>query len=140
MVDTTDPNIAAKRWSDSIAFVPGRYTEGVQGAQGVIAKSIAAEARYQQALQESFARNARVAGLSRTNDEEWRRRAINKGSRNIAVGMTEGKSKQASAISKIISVIRGVSLPERTTDPSANIERVRVMALALHAQKGNLKG
>ena len=140
MVDTTDPNIAAKRWADSISFVPARYTEGVQGAQNVIQKSIDAEQRYRDGLNASFARNARVQGLGRTNDAEWKQRAVNKGSRNISVGMQEGKSKQASAIAKVINLIRSVSLPERTSDPSQNIERVRVMALALHAQKGNLKG
>ena len=140
MVETKDPSLAAKRWADSISFVPTRYAEGVNSAKPWQSAALAAEGRYQAALQESFSRNARSAGISRTNDSEWKQRAINKGSRNIQTGMNEGKAKQASAIAKVISVIRGVSLPERTLDPNANIERVRAIANALHAQKGNLKG
>ena len=140
MVDTIDPNVASKRWADSISFVPSRYVEGVQGAQNVIQKSIDAEDRYRQGLQDSFARNARVEGLNRTNDAEWKQKAINKGSRNILVGMNEGKSKQARAMAKIINVIRGVELPEKTNDLNTNIERVRIMAQALKDAKGTLKG
>ena len=135
-----DAALGSKRWKDSISFVPTRYTEGINSSKPWQAAALASEQLYQQALQASFARNARSAGISRTSDSEWKQRAINKGSRNIQTGMNEGAAKQASAIAKVISVIRGVTLPERTLDPNANIERVRAIALALHAQKGNLKG
>ena len=33
MVETKDPRLAAKRWADSISFVPTRYTEGINSAK-----------------------------------------------------------------------------------------------------------
>lgn len=136
MVKTKGVERAVSNWKGAAAVVPGRYSEGVGQARDVIAKSIEADDLWKERIAAAMARDARKKGLAEVSDEEWRRKALDKGAKRIGPGMAAAESDFRKGIGEVISVIEGVSLPPRTGDVTANImNRVVPIATALRAMK-----
>ena len=127
-------------YTGSIAVVPGRYRQGVAGASGVIAASIAAEDLYAAKLQESIAARRRANALSKVSDDEWRRKATELGAARIGPGMQANAQKQAQNFEPFRSALSALSLPARTADPIANVDRVRAVVETMVATKRSVKG
>ena len=74
----------------------------------------------------------RAVALERTSEADWKSRASNLGSVRIADGMRNGADKQTQNYEPIAQALRGVSLPDRTADPMANIDnRVKPIVRAM---------
>lgn len=132
MVDTKSLDQTKKNWEAAIGRVPQAYSDGVDNAKDVIAKGVAAEALYAQKVQEAIASGRRAKKLSEVSDDQWRRAAKEKGAARIATGMTASKEKFASGMSKVLSVIQGVTIAPRVADPMANVDnRVKPIVAAL---------
>lgn len=136
MVETKSASAASSAWESAIGQVPARYQEGVRAAQNVIAKSIEAEDIWADAMRAAIDRRARAAGLQGVSDSDWRNAAISKGAQRIGQGMRAAVSEFQSQIAKVLDVLSGVDLPERTTDVATNVQnRVTPVAVGLREAK-----
>lgn len=136
MVKVKPVNLVTQRWEQAIGQVPARYTAGVQAASDVIARSIAAEELWAEAMRKAIERQARAKGLQGLSDEDWRRAALQKGATRIGGGMRAALDEYREKIGKVLDVIAGISLPDKTTDPEQNvINRVVPIAKALREAK-----
>lgn len=136
MVDTKTNEQTTKNWGDAIGRVPAAYTDGVNGARDVIAKSIAGEDLYAQKLQATIASKKRARALGNVTDEQWRTAAKTKGATRIGPGMTAAKPAFSSGIATVLDTIRGVTIAPRSADPMANVDnRVKPIVAALHKLK-----
>lgn len=132
MVDTKSLSDTMKAWEESIGVVPARYKRGVESAQNVIQKSKDAEDVWVARVTEAAQRRARSKGLDSVSDSDWKKAASEKGASRIGQGMNAGKDKFNKGMGEVLSTLQGITLPPRSADVSANIERVRVVAMALH--------
>ena len=114
-------------YSGSIAVVPSRYRAGVAKTSGVIAAAIAAEDLWAAKIAEAAANRSRAKGLAKVSDEEWRRKATELGAARIGPGMTANADKQANNFEPFRSAVAALTLPARTADPIANVDRVRAV-------------
>lgn len=136
MVDTKPLATVTSNYESSIARVPTNYKTGVQGAQNVIAKGVAAEELYAAKTQEAIASKRRATNLAKVTDAEWKAAASDKGARRIGEGMTKSLPKFNKGISEVLGVIQGVEIAPRTADPMANVDgRVKPIVSALAAMK-----
>ena len=133
MVDTKSLDLSMKKWREAQGRVPQAYKDGVAAAKDVIAKGVAAESTYAEALQASIASGKRARKLQEVSDDQWRKAATEKGAVRIGPGMAAAEGKMQTGLGKVLAVIQGVTLAPRTTDPMANIDnRVKPIAAALH--------
>ena len=133
MVDTKSLDLSMKKWKEAQGRVPQAYKDGVSAAKDVIAKGVAAEAHYAEALQATIASGKRAKKLQEVSDDQWRQAAITKGATRIGPGMAAAEAKMNTGLGKVLSVIQGVTLAPKTADPMANIDnRVKPIAAALH--------
>lgn len=136
MVDTKPLEVVKKKWEGAIGRVPAAYSEGVANARDVIAKGVAAEDLYAAKLQEAIADKRRARKLAEVSDEQWKRAAQEKGAARIGSGMSASKEKFGSGMSRVLSVIQGVTIAPKTADPEANVDgRVKPLVRALAAMK-----
>ena len=133
MVDTKSLDLSMKKWKESQGRVPQAYKDGISAAKDVIAKGVAAESVYAEALQATIASGKRAKKLQEVSDEQWRQAALTKGAARIAQGMAAAEGKMSTGLGKVLAVIQGVSIAPRVADPMANIDnRLKPIAAALH--------
>ena len=136
MVNTKSLDQTQKNWEASHGRIPAAYADGIKGATDVIAKGIAAEDLYAQKVQEAIATKRRAKKLAEVSDEQWRAAALEKGAARIGPGMAAAKGQYNSGMSKVLSVIQGVTIAPRTADPMQNIDnRVKPIVAALAKMK-----
>ena len=136
MVKTKGIEATAQNYQGAIGAVPGKYKAGVERTTNWQEKAAAAEPLYAAKVQEAIADGRRQKGINATSNEEWKRRAAEKGSARIASGMTASLPKFKAKMGEVLSTIEGVSIAERTADPMANIDgRVKPIAKALYDMK-----
>lgn len=141
MVKTKGLAATQANWEGAIGTVPARYAEGIKQATDVINKAIMAEDNYAAGVQRAVSTGARVKGLQKISDADWQAAALAKGAPRIAQGMTEAKAKFGSGMGKVLAIIEGVTIAEKTQDVAANVtNRVLPIAMALRNAKeqGNL--
>ncbi len=136
MVATKGAERASQNWNGAIGTVQAKYSEGIQGADNVIEKAIAAESLFAERMQAAIANQTRAKGLAKTSTAEWKDKALKKGAARIAAGMTESKDKFKAGIGRVIAVIEGVTIAPKTADVTANVMgRVAPIAVALRNAK-----
>lgn len=122
MVDTKNSSTAVDNWEGSISQIPQRYRQGVEDADNVVDKMIAAEDVWVEAIIEAANNKARQKGLEGLSDREWKNLTTNKGASRIGPGMRAAKAGFKEGIGKVISALQEVDLPARTTSPMQNID------------------
>lgn len=131
----------ANKWSRT---TPGRtadYEEGVRNPRkDWHDNSQAANDAYKTAIQQSVAEDRWSAGVRNAGTARWKEGATTKGVARWGPGVQIAKSKYQEGIAPYVDLITRLDLPPRGAkgDP-ANIERVRVVAGALHDLKRQLK-
>jgi len=135
-IDVPTAAQARASYTQSIALVPQRYRDGVNASSGWQAKAAAAEGIWAARVQEAAAEQRRARAIQKVSDADWKNAALNIGASRIGPGMTANSTKYEQKMSGVLNTIAGVTLPPRTADVNSNIERVRVIANALHDKKG----
>ena len=136
MVRTKGLAATQSAWEASHGVVASRYQEGVNRADNVIEKAIAAEGLYATQVQKAIANQSRVKGLQKTSTAEWKAKAAGKGAARIATGMAESKDKFARGMGAVLAVIESTDIAEKTGDVVQNItNRVVPIAVALRNAK-----
>ena len=125
-----------KAYEEAIPRAAANYKTGIQAASNVIEASKAAEENWKAGMQDAIGRNARLKGLEKVTDADWKKAALEKGAPRIGGGMTASKEKYNRGMGEVLSVLQGITLPPRTTDPMANVtNRVGTIAVELHKLK-----
>jgi hypothetical protein len=132
------------KWKNNAAGAQTAYTEGVTSTQiDVVGRAIGAAADAVRNYADSVTSGRWAAALNASGGTaNWKSRTVAKAA-NYGTGIQAGADKFATAMGKLLPAIEGIvsSLPARQPgNVGANIERVRALALALHARKGEFKG
>ncbi len=132
-------NVAVAKWQGRAAAAGGDYAEGARTTDKDQAqRAIAAKAIYQQALTESFGRDAYAKGLTRSGKQGWLAGVEQKGASNYGtgVGADVARNKYVTNSSKYDSARRAAdSLPRGPRGSATNLARVAAVANALRAVK-----
>lgn len=130
---------AVVKWQGRASAAAGDYAEGAAStSKDQATAAIAAKSVYQQALTESFGRDAFAKGLAKSGKSGWLKGVQEKGMQNYGtgVGSDSARSKYASESAKYDSA-RGAagSLPRGPKGSPQNLQRVAAVANAQRAVK-----
>ncbi len=132
-------NRIAEKWEDnaSSSRAGDAYREGVQNPRRSWEDAAAAADDARKAgLEAADERDAFVTGVRDAGDAKWQRRATTLGPSRFRQGVKEAKDDFSRGFAPYHSVISGLTLPPRGPKGSPeNIERVRIIAEALHAER-----
>lgn len=137
MADIKSLDRIASKWKEVASRSQGEYKEGVENPKrSWSAATQAAESAYEQGVQDSISRKAFGKGVSEAGDSKWKNRAVNLGPSRYSAGVAVAQPEYQKGFAPFHSVISSVTLPPRGPKGSPeNIERVRVIASALHSAK-----
>lgn len=114
------------------------YRRGVSRVDDWQQNTLAAEGNYESGVQAAIADNRFGKGVGRVSNEEWKRKAQDKGGANYGAGVRQAEDDFSKGFAPFRSVIEGITLPPRGPKGSPeNIERVRIIGQALHDAKLN---
>jgi len=136
------PNIKSmdrisRTWDQRVSTSQSQFTEGVQNPKTDWAQATAAaEKNYNSAVQAAISRGSFGKGVQKAGSKSWQEGALTKGPTRWAEGVRLAVPKYEKNFSPFREVIQRTTLPPRGPkgDP-ANIQRVAVMAKALHDAK-----
>lgn len=132
-------SVAVVKWQNRASAAANDYTEGARTTdKDQAAKAIAAKGIYQQALTESFGRDAYVKGLTKSGKAGWLRGVEQKGALNYGtgVGADVAREKYVSNSSRYDGARRAAdSLPRGPRGSAGNLARVAAVVNALRAAK-----
>jgi len=127
----------AEKWA---RVTPGRsadYQAGIQNPKRDWAEATkAAEEAWVQGIQEAASQRRFSRGVARAGSEKWKKKALELGASRWGPGVAAARDDYERGFAPYAEVIARTSLPPRGPkgDPK-NIERVRVLAQALHEAK-----
>ena len=127
----------ADKWTRGTSGAAAEYREGVENpSKDWETETLAAEARYEVALAASIADKRFGKGVDQAGTAKWQRNAATLGPDRFASGVRHAQDNYAKGFAPYRDVIERTVLPPRGPkgDP-ANIERVRVLAQALHDER-----
>jgi hypothetical protein len=132
--------------ADKWAVVAGRsgdaYQQGIEAPRkDWKAGALAANSNYEAGVQAAVNRKSFKTGVEKSSTQIWRDGAINKGVSRYGAGVVLGRDKYEKGFAPYASIIAATNLPDRKPkgDP-ANIQRVSIMAKALHDAKLRIIG
>lgn len=104
-------------------------------------QTLAAEENYNAGVQAAIQRGSYGSGVRSAGTSKWQNRAKTVGVQRWAQGVRAGQSAYQAGFEPYRRVIESIDLPKRGPkgDPQ-NIERVRVVSEALHAEKMRQQG
>lgn len=126
-----------RKWSTVTPQRVEDYRAGVQAPKVRWSEAtINAATAWQQGVNAAIANGTWQRGVQQAGDAKWQQGCLNVGATRWAQGVQVGTDAYRAGFAPYYEVIRGVTLPARGArgDPN-NIERVRVIAQALHAAK-----
>jgi len=125
------------KWKRNASAAGDSYREGVQNPRRSWAAAAAAADEARKAgLAAADARDAFVKGVEEAGDAKWKDRATKLGPARFRQGVQIAEADYQKGFGRYHSVIQGVTLPPRGPKGSPeNIDRVRVIAEALHSEK-----
>ncbi len=129
-------DISAK-WSRVSQGAQGDYIDGVTNPRKDWATETAnANDNYKKGIQASISQDRFLKGVKKAGTSKWQDGAINKGPGRWAEGINQATGKYEAGFKPYRDVIERTTLPKRGAkgDP-ANIQRVAILAKALHDEK-----
>ena len=127
----------AEKWARVTPQRAEDYKLGVQNPRTPwAAAAAAANDRYKIGVTEAIARNGYQRGVAAAGDQKWSSKSLTKGPTRFAEGVSLSAPDYQAAVQPFLDVIASTQLPARFAkgDPR-NIERVRVLAMALRKKK-----
>lgn len=127
----------ASKWQKNSSTAGDSYREGVENPRRSWAASASASDQARRdGLAAADARDAFVKGVNEAGDAKWKKNATTLGPARFRQGVQNAEPEFSKGFNKFHGVIAGVTLPPRGPKGSPeNIERVRVIADALHSAK-----
>jgi hypothetical protein len=130
----------AKKWTRVASTRTQDYETGVKNPRkDWSAATLAATSSWKTAIAEASSRGSWEAGVEKSGTSKWKNGAVNKGVARWPQGISTAQDAYKTGFAPYAEVISRTTLPARGPkgDP-ANIERVRVLAAALHDTKLSL--
>lgn len=132
----------AEKWG---RVTPGRtrdYTDGISNPRVDWERAtIAAHDAWVQGIQEAMQRDAFRQGVTRAGTHKWQAKAMEKGPGRWAEGVRISEADFRTGFDPYRDEIERIDLPPRyARGDERNLERVRVIAVALHALRLRLEG
>lgn len=137
MPKTKDLSRVVSKWAQNAGQASSSYAEGVQNPRNDWAQATAASAEsYKQGVTKAAADGRFARGVARAGTAKQQNNALNKGVSRYSGGIAVAQPEYQTAMEPVLRTIQNVQLPPRKPkgDPS-NIDRVKAIAAALHAQK-----
>ena len=128
------------KWKTVTPQRQAEYVDGVQNPRKDWEQETSrAEVNYERGVQASIAAKSFGAGVRNAGTAKWQEKTIQKGPSRWAEGVALSAEDYKRGFAPFAEVIANTNLPERkpTGDPS-NIQRVAVLAKALHDKKLSL--
>jgi len=134
--------IIAEKWA---RVTPGRtrdYSDGIAAPRRDWEQAtVAANDAWEQGLQEAMARDAFRSGVVRAGTAKWQAKTLQKGPTRWAEGVRMSEIDFRSGFDPYRDEIERIDLPPRyARGDERNMERVAVIARALHALRLRLEG
>jgi hypothetical protein len=128
---------STNKWERQSASSTPEYEAGIKSPKTDWQKAAAdAEANYTAGVQAAITRKAFGKGVAKAGSAKWQNQALTKGVQRWAQGISLSKDAYATGFAPYREVISRTNLPARGPKGSAqNIQRVAVMAAALHDEK-----
>jgi hypothetical protein len=136
MIQTLSAQQSSEKWSRKAAASSQDYSNGIDNPRVDWATATkAAEPNFKTAVVEAANAGRFGKGVTAAGTAAWSAGAKNKGVPRWASGIAASTDKFAAGIQGVLSTISALTLPPRGVkgDPR-NLERVRVIANALHAK------
>lgn len=137
MAEIKDPSRIAAKWARVAPQRTQDYTEGVSSPRRDWARSTAAaQDTHTQAMQKAATARAFSRGVNAAGTGKWQTRSLAKGPNRFAEGVQIAEPDYRAGFEPFANVIKATTLPARFPkgDPR-NMERVKAIAMALHARK-----
>ena len=124
-------------WASRAAAAREEYLDGVQNPRkDWETETLAASSRYRAGLEFSFEAGSYEKGISAAGTQKWQAKATKVGPGRYSEGVRVSEPEYRAGFSRFHARIAATTLPPRGPKGSPeNIERVRVMADALHQEK-----
>ena len=128
---------SAQKFVERASGASSDYVDGARStSKDQNAAAIAAAPRHQQALQESFTRNAYAKGLQEAGKQSWLDGVTKKGANRFAEGVSTAGSKYATKSGAYDSARAAASsMPRGLKGSDTNLARVKTVVSALRSQK-----
>jgi hypothetical protein len=126
-----------EKWSRRSSAASPDYKAGVESPRAPWqAATAAAAAQWAAGVQAAVSKGTFAKGVVSAGDAKWARGAAGKGVGRYAEGVSGARPDYESAVAPYLQTIESTALPARGPKGSAqNIQRVAVLAGALHARK-----
>ena len=126
-----------KVWAKRAAAARDEYKDGVENPRkDWEQETAAADTRYQSGLEAAFANESFQKGVANAGTAKWKARATRVGPGRYSEGVRGAEPEYRAGFSRFHSRIAATDLPPRGPKGSPeNIERVKIMAEALHNEK-----
>jgi len=137
MPATKSASETGKKWKERVAGATDDYIKGVENPNTDWADATeAAKDSYNDGIQTAIAEDRFAKGVRASGTSNWKSKTSSKGRSRWPQGVAVGQADYEKGISPYLDVISSTTLPPRRKkgDPS-NIDRVRVLAEALHRKK-----
>lgn len=127
----------ATKFANRAAGASQDYVAGAEATnKDQAGRAIASKAIYQQALTESFGRDAYAKGLSKSGTQGWKDGVKTKGAERFASGVSASVNKYATESGKYDSARKAAdALPRGLKGSAQNIAKVSAVVNALRAAK-----
>jgi hypothetical protein len=132
----------SSKWARVASVSQGEYEEGVRNPRSDWAEQARlAEGNYERGVQQSIQRKAFGKGVAKAGTAKWQERTLTKGPSRWADGIQQSKNAYEQGFAPYREVIQRTTLPPRGPkgDPK-NVQRVAVLAEALHSEKISRQG
>lgn len=142
MAEIKDVTRSAEKWRRRTETAGAEYEEGIRNPRADWAdRTAAAEGNYEQGVQAAIQRKSFGKGVRKTGSAGWQEAALAKGPTRFAQGVAQSQDKYENGFRPFAETIAKLTLPPRGPkgDPK-NINRVAVIAKALHERKLQLQG
>jgi len=126
-----------KKYAQRAQAAAPDYQSGVMNPKADWATNAkAAEPAYQAGVQDAISRGAYGKGVNKAGTQKQQQKASTLGAQRYGPGVAAGAADYATGVTPYLDTLQRIALPQRGRrgDP-ANVERVRAIANALHAQK-----
>jgi len=132
----------AAKWARQSASSGPEYEAGIRNPRRNWAEATQdAEAMYEAGVQKAIQSKRFGKGVAKAGNAKWQREALKKGPGRWIAGIGASEDAYKTGFAPYRTVIEGVTLPARAPkgDPQ-NIQRVAIIAKALHDKKTELSG
>lgn len=131
----------SKRYDEAASFVPARYKRAVEKVSDWKTPALEGQELYDTKMSSDEVRARRGKAIEKMSNEDWKKPAVELGSRRIGTGMKAKVDKHKKKFAPFHSALSALELPKRSASWEENIEnRLKAVVSTLVAKKKEILG